>query len=219
MTHASDAMWARGAVAHTVINPPQAPVYQYPPDNNAPGDGGPRGRFPRFLLLLIAGIAILGLGIGGGWALRGATTPGATTPGAIAPSPTEAAPSTATAGGLSPAQAKQQACNAYQTLGNQWSNAYQQWLAALPKPWSWSDPAVQAATTRFDATATQVAAQLAALIDPKTPNDVASAITDVRLQIINLAASHGQTSTGAETDAKLDAVDRSMAAANRVCGI
>lgn len=214
MTHASDAMWSRGAVAHTVINPPQAPVYQYPPDNNAPGTGGPRGRFPRFLLLLIAGIAILGIGIGGGWALRGTTTPGA-----IAPAPTEAAPSTAAAGGLSPAQAKQQACNAYQTLGNQWSNAYQQWLAALPKPWSWSDPAVQAATTRFDATATQVAAQLAALIDPKTPNDVASAITDVRLQIVNLAASHGQTSTGAETDAKLDAVDRSMAAANRVCGI
>lgn len=214
MTHASDAMWSRGAVAHTVINPPQAPVYQYPPDNNAPGTGGPRGRFPRFLLLLIAGIAILGIGIGGGWALRGTTTPGA-----IAPSPTEAAPSTAAPGGLSPAQAKQQACNAYQTLGNQWSNAYQQWLAALPKPWSWSDPAVQAATTRFDATATQVAAQLAALIDPKTPNDVASAITDVRLQIVNLAASHGQTSTGAETDAKLDAVDRSMAAANRVCGI
>ncbi|WP_255802289.1 hypothetical protein [Mycobacteroides abscessus] len=214
MTHASDAMWARGAVAHTVINPPQAPVYQYPPDNNAPGTGGPHGRFPRFLLLLIAGIAILGIGIGGGWALRGTTTPGA-----IAPSPTEAAPSTAAPGGLSPAQAKQQACNAYQTLGNQWSNAYQQWLAALPKPWSWSDPAVQAATTRFDATATQVAAQLAALIDPKTPNDVASAITDVRLQIVNLAASHGQTSTGAETDAKLDAVDRSMAAANRVCGI
>lgn len=214
MTHASDAMWSRGAVAHTVINPPQAPVYQYPPDNNAPGAGGPRGRFPRFLLLLIAGIAILGIGIGGGWALRGTTTPGA-----IAPAPTEAAPTTAAAGGLSPAQAKQQSCNAYQTLGNQWSNAYQQWLTALPKPWSWSDPAVQAATTRFDATATQVAAQLAALIDPNTPNDVASAITDVRLQIVNLAASHGQTSTGAETDAKLDAVDRSMANANRVCGI
>lgn len=196
-----------------MVSTPPSPLYQYPPDNNVPGASGPRGRTRRFLL--IAGIAIIGvgIGIGGSWVFR------STTQSSIAPTPTEAADPAAAAGGLSPAQAKLQACNAYRTLGNQWSASYQDWLAALPTPWSWSDPAVQTATTRFDAAATQVAAQLAALIDPHTPAEVSSAITDVRLQIVDLAASHGQTSTGVETDARLDAVDRSMATANRVCGI
>lgn len=42
---------------------------------------------------------------------------------------------------------------------------------------------------------------------------------DFRLQIVNLAASHGQTSNGAETDAKLNEVDRSMATANMICDL
>lgn len=196
-----------------MVSTPPSPLYQYPPDNNVPGASGPRGRPRRFLL--IAGIAILGIciGIGGSWVFRSSTQ------SSIAPTPTKAADTAAAAGGLSPAQAKLQACNAYRTLGDQWSTAYQEWLAALPTPWSWSDPPVQNATTRFDAAATQVAAQLTALIDPHTPAEVSSAITEVRFQIVNLTASHGQTSTGAETDAKLDAVDRSMETANRVCGI
>ncbi|WP_142386944.1 hypothetical protein [Mycobacterium hubeiense] len=101
----------------------------------------------------------------------------------------------------------------------QWSAAYQKWVAALPQPWSWNDPAVKTATAEFDATATQVAAQLAQLTDPSAPSDVTKAVRDVRLQIVDLAASHGQTATGAETDAKIDAVDAAMAHANEACGI
>ncbi|SIA23301.1 hypothetical protein [Mycobacteroides abscessus] len=177
---------------------------------NTPSAVGQRNNFPQFLLIVIAGIAVLGLGVG-------CTIRGTTAQNTIAPTSPE--PTAVAAVGLTPAQAKQQSCDAYRTLGNQWSTAYQQWLAELPTPWSWNDPAVQTATTRFDTTATQVAAQLATLTDPHTPTEVASAITDVRLQIVNLAASHGQTSTGAETDAKLDAIDRSMATANQICDL
>ncbi|SKU62186.1 hypothetical protein [Mycobacteroides abscessus] len=217
MTHASDAMWSRGAVAHTVINPPQAPVYQYPPDNNAPGTGGPRGRIPRFLLLLIAGIAILGLGIGGGWALRGATTPGA-----IAPSPTEAAPSTAAAGGLSPAQAKQQACNGYATLGAQWSSGYKDWVKATQaagENWQWDNPGVKAATDKFFPAQTDIVVRMRALITPETPPDVARAINDFGGAILHFAAAQGDGSNGTEINKRVDAVDATGRTADSACGL
>jgi uncharacterized protein YgbK (DUF1537 family) len=101
----------------------------------------------------------------------------------------------------------------------QWSAAYQQWAAALPHPWSWTDPAVQRATADFDSAATRVAAELAQLTDPQAPSDVTDAVRNARLQIVALAASHGQTATGADTDAQISAVDAAMATANRVCGI
>lgn len=217
MTHASDAMWSRGAVAHTVINPPQAPVYQYPPDNNAPGTGGPRGRFPRFLLLLIAGIAILGLGIGGGWALRGTTTPGA-----IAPAPTEAAPITAAAGGLSPAQAKQQACDGYATLGAQWSSGAKAWHNAVVKAgpgWSWSDPAIKAETDKFFPAQSEIVIRLRALISPQTPPTVASAINGYAGAVLSFAAIQNSDTTGAVIDSKLDAIDNAADVVIRECGI
>jgi hypothetical protein len=120
---------------------------------------------------------------------------------------------------LSLEQAKEQTCSAYKTLGIQWSAAYRTWLAALPQPWSWNDPVVKSATLAFDATATSVASQLGQLTAPTAPADVTDAVGDVQLRIVALAASHGQTGTGAETDAKLDAVDVAMATANRACGL
>ncbi|SIA23367.1 hypothetical protein [Mycobacteroides abscessus] len=217
MTHASDAMWSRGAVAHTVINPPQAPVYQYPPDNNAPGTGGPRGRIPRFLLLLIAGIAILGLGIGGGWALRGATTPGA-----IAPSPTEAAPSTAAAGGLSPTQAKQQACDGYSTLGAQWSSGYHDWYASVSsvgQGWTWANPTVKAATDKFFPLQSQIANSLRALVTPATPAPVGKAINDYASAILSYAATQNTDTPSSEMDARMDRINAAADVVIRECGI
>jgi hypothetical protein len=101
----------------------------------------------------------------------------------------------------------------------QWSAAFRKWLDALPQPWSWNDPQVKSATADFDATATQVAGQLAQLTDPNTPADVLGAVRDVRLKIVDLAASHGQTATQAETNAKIDEVDAAMSTANKACGL
>lgn len=213
----TDQMWARGATAPVTLPPapaPPAPPTYFPPtaEGGRPGRG-PGRRFPRW----IAGIAVLVVVVAaglGGWALRGATD--------ADPAPTvtpTAAPSVPSQGGLTVDQAKAQTCGAYKTLGTQWSSAYQKWLAALPQPWSWNDPVVKTATAEFDATATSVASQLAQLTAPNAPADVTNAVRDVRLQIVDLAASHGQTGTGTETDAKLDAVDAAMATANRVCGL
>ncbi|MEN4464381.1 hypothetical protein VXE65_20415 [Mycolicibacterium conceptionense] len=215
MTTTDHNVWARGATTSVVAPdtaPPAPPTY-YPPttEGGQPSPGGPRRKLPRWIATTAVIVAIGGAGVGG-WALRGTQSPAAT-PATPSASPTAAAPT------LTAEQAKQQTCGAYKTLGTQWSAAYQKWLAALPQPWAWTDPAVKSATAEFDATATQVASQLAQLTAPGTPADVAATVRDVRLKIVDLAASHGQTGTGAETDAKIDAVDTAMAAANKVCGI
>lgn len=215
----TDQMWARGASAPVTLPPapaPPAPPTYFPPtaEGGRPGRG-PRRRFPRWIAATVVLVAVAAAGIGG-WALRGATNADPVPPPAA---PTAAPSVPPQGGGLSPEQAKAQTCGAYKTLGTQWSGAYQKWLAALPQPWSWSDPVVKTATAEFDATATAVASQLAQLTAPNAPTDVTNAVRDVRLQIVDLAASHGQTGTGAETDAKLDAVDAAMATANRACGL
>lgn len=212
MTTTDHNVWARGAATSVVPDtaPPAPPTY-YPPtaEGGQPSPGGPRRKLPRWIGTAAVIVAIASAGVGG-WALRGTQ---ASTPAAPSVSPTAEAPA------LTSEQARQQTCGAYKTLGTQWSAAYQKWLAALPQPWAWTDPAVKSATAEFDAAATQVASQLAQLTAPGTPTDVAATVRDVRLKIVDLAASHGQTGTGAETDAKIDAVDTAMAAANKVCGI
>lgn len=103
-----------------MTSPP--PVHQ---NGDAPYASRRRDRF----LLLIAGVAIGGIGIGVvcGWMLRGARIHDA-----IVPSPTEAAAGTAAAGGgLTPAQAKQQACDGYSALGAQWSSGYHDWYGSV----------------------------------------------------------------------------------------
>ncbi|OKH73689.1 hypothetical protein EB73_06630 [Mycobacterium sp. SWH-M3] len=206
MTTTDHEMWAHGAAAS--VTPAaltaQPPIYNYPPDEPGPGPDGPRHKLPRWLpAAAVVTIAAAGFG---GWLLRG--TQADTAPAA--------APPTATVDPLTPDQAKQQTCGAYKTLGMQWSMAYQKWTKALPQPWTWDDPAVTAATSEFDTTATQVASQMTQLTEPGTPADVTSAVREVRLKIVDLAASHGQITTSA--DAKLDAVDQAMTMANQVCG-
>lgn len=216
MTTTDHTAWARGAAtsASAPETAPPAPPTYYPPtaEGGQPSSpGGPRRKVPRWVGAAAVVVAIAGAGVGG-WALRGTQTP-APAPAAPSANPTAAAPA------LTADQAKLQTCGAYKTLGVQWSAAYQKWVGALPQPWSWTDPAVKTATAEFDATATQVASQLAQLTAPGTPADVANTVRDVRIKIVDLAASHGQTGTGAETDAKIDAVDAAMTAANRACGI
>lgn len=217
VTTTDHAAWARGATASVTMPPapaPPAPPTYFPPtaEGGRPGRG-PRRRFPRWIAGVAVVVAVAGAGIGG-WALRGVT---GTDP--VPQAVPTAEPSAPSEGGLSLEQAKAQTCGAYKTLGAQWSSAYKTWLAALPQPWSWNDPVVKTATAEFDATATSVASQLAQLTAPNAPTDVTNAVRDVRLQIVDLAASHGQTGTGAETDAKLDAVDAAMATANKACGL
>lgn len=215
MTTTDQSVWARGSTAAqvTLPAPPAPPTYHPPTAEGSSGGGrGPRRRIPRWISAIAVLAAITGAGIGG-WALRGATTP-ATNPATSTPS--SAAPTPASA--LTPEQARDQACGAYRTLGLEWSAAYQTWLGSLPHPWTWTDPAVKTATAEFDRTAMSVASQLTQLTEPNTPANVTDSIRNVRLAIVALAASHGQTSTGADTDSQIDAVDNSMAEATRVCG-
>lgn len=213
----TDQAWARGsnaAITQPPIAPPAPPPIPptyWPPAPQGGLPGGPRHPRRRWLAAAAVAVAIGAAGIGG-WALR-ATTHTEPTPAAPAASPTPPAAA------LTPEQAKTQTCGAYKTLGLQWSAAYHKWADGLPHPWSWTDPAVQSATAEFDATATQVASQMAQLTDPQTPADVTAAVRDARLQIIALAASHGQTATGSDTDAQIDAVDKALGRANEVCGI
>jgi hypothetical protein len=222
VTTSQDQTWAHGATPpvtpHT--GPPTPPTY-FPQTaggtggtgGNGPSGRGPRRRSPRWIAGGMVLVAVAAAGAGG-WALRGAST---TTPAAPTAPASTSPPQPA--GALSPEQAKAQTCGAYKVLGLQWSVAFRKWLDALPQPWSWNDPKVNAVTADFDTTETQVAGQLAQLTDPNAPADVVNAVRDVRLKIVELAASHGETATQAETNAKIDQVNAAMSIANKVCGL
>lgn len=191
------------------------PGYQNLPDNSTHGASGRRHR-PRYSFLLIAGIATLGIGIGigCGWALRGGTTHGAV-------APTLAAPPVA-AGGLSPAQAKQQACNGYATLGAQWSSGYRDWVKATKaagENWQWDSPGVKAATDKFFPAQTDIVVRMRVLITPQTPPAVASAINDFGGAILHFAAAQGDGSNGTEINKRVDEVDATGHTADSACGL
>ncbi|SKK33333.1 hypothetical protein [Mycobacteroides abscessus] len=193
--------------------PPPGPVYQH---DDAPYPGPRRGRF----LLLIAGVAIIGIVIGVicGWALRSTTTQDAT-----APTPTEAATSTAaTASALTPAQAKQQACDGYSALGAQWSSGAEKWHNAVVQAgpgWSWSDPAVKNETDTFFPAQSEIAIKLRSLVNPQTPSAVASAIDDYASALLSFAAIQNSNTTGAVIDSKMDTINASADVVIRECGI
>lgn len=188
------------------------PVSNYPPDNSTPVASG-RRRLPRYFFFLIAEIATLGIGIGCGWALRGTTPQGATAPTLAAP--------TVAAGGLSPEQAKQQACNAYAALGAQWSGGYRDWVMAAKaagENWQWDDPGVKAATDKFFPAQTDIVVRMRVLITPQTPPAVASAINEFGGAILHFAAAQGDGSNGAEINKRVDAVDATGHTADSACG-
>ncbi len=211
----TDQMWARGASAPVTLPsapaPPAPPTY-FPPTTEGGRPGrGPRRRFPRWIVGTLVLVAVAAAGVGGGWALRGANTPD---PAVASPS---AAPTSETPT-LTADEAKKQTCEAYDTIGTQWTAAYRTWLAALPPNWTWDDPAVKTVTATFDGVATQAAAQLSSLVAPSTPAEVSTAVQDVRSAIVSLAASHGKTA-GSETTAKIDETMAKVDQANRVCGL
>lgn len=198
-----------------MASPPQpGPVYQH---GDAPYASRPRSRF----LLLIAGVAIIGIGIGVvcGWVLRGSTTQAA-----IAPPPTEAAASTAATadGGLTPAQAKQQACDGYSALGAQWSSNAKEWHSAVIQAgpgWSWSDPTIKAETDKFFPAQSEIAIKFRDLVGPQTPPTVVSAINDYAAALLSFATIQNSNTTGAVIDSKLDAINNAADIVIRVCGI
>lgn len=192
-----------------MTSPP--PVHQ---NGDAPYASRRRGRF----LLLIAGVAIGGIGIGVvcGWMLRGATIHDAI-------SPTEAAAGTAAAGGgPSPAQAKQQACEGYSALGAQWSSHAKEWHSAVIQAgpgWSWSDPLIKAETDKFFPAQSEIAIKLRDLLGPQTPPTVVSAINDYAAALLSFAAIQNSDTSGAAIDSKFDAINSAADVVIRVCGI
>ncbi|MDO2986939.1 hypothetical protein P5V30_20625 [Mycobacteroides abscessus subsp. abscessus] len=192
--------------------PPPGPVYHH---GDAPYAGRPRG-----FLLLIAGVAIIGIGIGVvcGWTLRGATIHDA-----IAPTPTEAAAGTAAAvGGPSPAQAKQQACDGYSALGAQWSSGYHDWyrsVSSVGQGWTWANPTVKAATDKFFPLQSQIANSLRGLVTPETPAPVSKAINDYASAILTYAATQNTDIPSSEMDARMDRINSAADEVIRVCGI
>lgn len=199
-----------------VSPPPPGPVYQH---NDTPCAGPPRGRFPRYFLLLIGCIAILGIGIGVvcGWALRGMTTQNAIAPTATAPASTAAA-----AGGTTTAQAKQQACDGYSALGAQWSSGAKEWHNVVVQAgpgWSWADPAIKAETDKFFPAQSEIAVKLRALVGPQTPPAVASAINDYAAALLSFAAIQNSNTTGVVIDSKLDTINNAADIVVRQCGI
>ena len=100
----------------------------------------------------------------------------------------------------------------------QWSTAYKQWLTTLTPGWRWDDPAVKDATARFDTTASQVVAQINALVDPATPRDVADAIREYTSAVLAYAASHG-TAAQDQMNAQERSIDAAATKADSVCGL
>ncbi|SHX97277.1 Uncharacterised protein [Mycobacteroides abscessus subsp. abscessus] len=194
--------------------PPPGPVYQH---DDAPYPGRRRGRF----LLLIAGVAIIGIGVGVicGWALRSTTIQDA-----AAPTPAAAAAgSTAAADGvLTPAQAKQQACDGYAALGAQWSSGYHDWygsVSSVGQGWTWANPAVKAATDKFFPLQSQIANSLRGLVTPATPVPVGKAINDYASAILAYAATQNTDIPSNEMDARMDRINTAADEVIRVCGI
>lgn len=195
-------------------SPPPDPMYQH---DDTPYPGRQRSRF----LLLITGIAIIGIGIGVvcGWTLRGSTTQAA-----IAPPPTEAAASTVATvgGGLTPAQAKQQACDGYSALGAQWSSGYHDWygsVSSVGQGWTWANPTVKAATDKFFPLQSQIANSLRGLVTPATPVPVGKAINDYASAILTYAATQNTDIPSNEMDARMDRINTAADEVIRVCGI
>lgn len=191
--------------------PPPSPVHQR---DDTPHPGRRRRHF------LIAGVAIIGIGIGFvcGWALRNTTTKEA-----AAPTPTEAAASTAAAVGvLTPAQAKQQACDGYAALGAQWSSGYHDWygsVSSVGQGWTWTNPTVKAATDKFFPLQSQIANSLRGLVTSATPAPVGKAINDYASAILAYAATQNTDTPSSEMDARMNRINAAADVVIRECGI
>lgn len=187
--------------------PPTPPTY-YPPTAESGRGRGPRGQFPRWITAIAVLVAVFAAGFGG-WALRGATTP--------EPTPVATPEPPGAANVLTPGQAKQQACDAFTTIGAQWADSYREWLPVVTTPgWRWTDPVVKEATDKFATKETRVVTQINALVAPTTPPDVRNAITDYTSAILTYAAGHG-TASQTQMNAQEAAIDAAAAHANQVC--
>ena len=193
--------------------PPPGPVHQR---DDTPYSGQRRRHFP----LLIAGVAIIVIGIGFvcGWALRSTTTKEAT-----APTPAAAAASTAAAAGvLTPTPAKQQACDGYATLGAQWSSGYHGWygsVSSVGQGWTWANPTVKAATDKFFPLQSQIANSLRGLVTSATPAPVGMAINDYASAILAYAATQNTDTPSSEMDALMNRINAAADVVIRECGI
>lgn len=219
VTVTTDQAWARGATAPVTLPsapaPPAPPTY-FPPtaEGGRPGRG-PRRRFPRWIVGTVVLVVVAAAGVGGGWALRGATTPEQAPPSAFPSTP-------GTANLLTPAQAKQQACDGYATLGAQWSAGFTDWKAAVSAAgdgWTWSTPGVKEATAKFFPSQTQMVSQLRGLVAPNTPVDVASTVNDYAAAVLGFTATQGTNLSGADINAKVDAINGAADSVIKACGL
>ncbi len=212
-------MWSRGADVYTsqVYSPPAPPMLPQG-SGGTPGDNGPRRRIPKFLLAAIAGVVLIGAGLGAGRIMWGSND--------TAPAPTAAPETTAPAAPdpnvLTPTQAKQQACDGYATLAAQWAAGYHDWYAAVltvGEGWTWSNPTVKAAADKFFPAQSQIANSLRQLITPQTPQDVAVAINNYASAILSYAATQNTNTPSSEMDSRKNRVNSAVDATDKVCGL
>lgn len=180
---------------------------------------GTRRRIPKFLLAAIAGVVLIGAGLGAGRIMWGSN---GTAPALTANAPTSTAvPVTPPSNALTPDQAKQQACAGYAAISGEWSAGYKDWVAATKaagENWTWSNPGVKAATDKFFPAQTDMAIRMRALITPETPPSVASAINDFTGAVLDFAAVRGTGANGTEINRRINAVDTTGFTADKVCG-
>ncbi|WP_141564505.1 hypothetical protein [Mycolicibacterium palauense] len=131
---------------------------------------------PVVAALLVGGLA--------GWLLRGAA--------GTAQSPANSADSVvATDRHLDGQQAREHACNAFRALSTQWTLAYRNWLPHVSAPgWTWNDPGVAEATSRFSVEESRIITELQDLVVPNTPPEVAKAIRTYTAALMDYSAGH-----------------------------
>ncbi|CPV66662.1 hypothetical protein [Mycobacteroides abscessus] len=186
-------------------------------DDNS-GASGLRPRIPKFLLAAIAAVVLIGAGLGAGRIMWGSND--------TAPAPTAApettAPSAPDPNVLTPTQAKQQACDGYAMLGTQWASGYTDWHAivvAAGPGWSWDAPPIKAATDKFFGLQSEIVFKLRSLITPVTPQLVGTAVNRYTAALMSFAVVQNSNVTGAEIDAKVNAINSAADSVIQNCGL
>lgn len=100
-----------------------------------------------------------------------------------------------------------------------WLQRWEGAVRATGEGWTWSSPGVKDATAKFFPAQVQMATQLRNLLVPNTPGDVATAVNNYASAILAFTATRGTHASGADINAKVDAIDAAADSVLKVCGL